>query len=77
MQSPPVVERGVLQTIRDGSGPFQVTNPAFRFRHTQAQARDHVPELGEHGTALLRELGLDDARVAELQAAGALGRATT
>ena len=58
MAAPPVVERGVLQTISDGSGEFQVTNPAFRFREAPAHARDSVPELGEHGPALLRGLGL-------------------
>ena len=63
MAAPPVVERGVLQTIRDGSGAFQMTNPAFRFREAPAHARDSVPELGEHGPALLRGLGLTAAQI--------------
>lgn len=72
MESPPVRERGVLQTIHDGSGSFQVTNPAFRFRDSPAHARDSVPELGEHGPALLRQLGVADDRVEDLMARGVL-----
>ena len=63
MAAPPVVERGVLQTIHDGSGAFQVTNPAFRFREAPAHARDSVPELGEHGPDLLRALGCTAAQI--------------
>jgi len=72
MRSPPVVERGVMQTIHDGSGSFKVTNPAFRFTHSPAHARDSVPELGEHGPELLRGLGLDKAEIDALAACGAL-----
>lgn len=68
MDSPPVVERGVLQTIRDGSGEFQVLNPAFRFRDAPAHARDRVPELGEDGPELLRQLGLNAAQIKGLVA---------
>jgi crotonobetainyl-CoA:carnitine CoA-transferase CaiB-like acyl-CoA transferase len=63
MAAPPVVERGVLQTIRDGSGAFQVINPAFRFREAPAHARDSVPELGEQGPELLRRLGLTEEQI--------------
>jgi crotonobetainyl-CoA:carnitine CoA-transferase CaiB-like acyl-CoA transferase len=72
MNAPPVVERGVLQTIHDASGSFQVTNPAFRFRDSPAHARASVPELGEHGPALLRQLGLGEAQLQELLAGGVL-----
>lgn len=72
MAAPPVVERGVLQTIHDGSGAFQVTNPAFRFREAPAHARDSVPELGEHGPGLLRQLGLSEAQIETLVEQGVL-----
>lgn len=72
MNAPPVVERGVLQTLHDGSGAFQVTNPAFRFRSSPAHARDSVPELGEHGPVLLRELGFSPDRIEHLLAHGIL-----
>ena len=72
MAAPPVLERGVLQTIHDGSGAFQVTNPAFRFREAPAHARDSVPELGEHGPELLRQLGLSEAQIETLVEQGVL-----
>lgn len=72
MAAPPIVERGVLQTVHDGSGAFQVPNPAFRFREAPAHARDSVPELGEHGPALLRQLGLGAAEVESLLERGVL-----
>ncbi len=72
MQAPPVAERGVLQTINDGSGAFQVTNPAFRFRHAPAHARNNVPELGEHGADVLRRLGVTEEELETLSRAGVL-----
>ncbi len=72
MQAPPIVERDVLQSIDDGSGPFKVTNPAFRFQRTVAQARNRVPDLGADGPDLLRTLGFDEAAVQAALAAGTL-----
>ncbi len=72
MALPPVAGRGVMQTIDDGSGLFKVPNPAFRFQHTAAHARDKVPELGADGPALLRALGCTDADIAALAAEGVL-----
>lgn len=72
MQAPPIVERNVLQSIDDGSGSFKVTNPAFRFKHTQAQARNAVPDLGADGPALLRQLGVDQASIDKALADGTL-----
>jgi crotonobetainyl-CoA:carnitine CoA-transferase CaiB-like acyl-CoA transferase len=72
MQLPPIVERGAMQTIDDGSGPFQVPNPAFRFQHSAAHARDHVPELGADGPALLQQLGCSVEDIAALRTQGVL-----
>ena len=72
MQLPPIAARGVMQTIHDGAGAFQVPNPAFRFQHSAAHARDSVAELGADGPALLRALGLRDADIDALCAQGAL-----
>ncbi|GAP37916.1 CoA transferase [Piscinibacter sakaiensis] len=72
MQLPPVVERRVMQTIDDGSGLFDVPNPAFRFKATAAHARNGVAALGEDGPALLRGLGLGDDAIDDLAARGVL-----
>lgn len=73
MQLPPLVERGALQTIDDGSGAFQVPNPAFRFAHTAAHARNRVAGLGEDGPALLADwLDWSGPRIAALREQGAL-----
>jgi crotonobetainyl-CoA:carnitine CoA-transferase CaiB-like acyl-CoA transferase len=72
MQLPPMLERGVMQTLSDASGTFSVPNPAFRFLQTSAHARNGVPELGADGPALLRELGCSDADIEDLQARGVL-----
>lgn len=76
MACPPVGERGTLQTIRDASGEFKVTNPAFRFRESAAHARAQVPEVGQDGPALLASLGYGPGAVEDLQKSGAL-RVTT
>ncbi|SFQ53013.1 Crotonobetainyl-CoA:carnitine CoA-transferase CaiB [Variovorax sp. OK605] len=68
MQLPPLVERQAFQTIDDGSGAFQVPNPAFRFSRTAAHARGGVPALGGDGPALLGELlGLSAERIDALR----------
>jgi len=72
MQLPPVVERGALQTIDDGSGPFEVPNPAFRFQNSVAHARATVPELGADGPALLHALGCSAGEIEALREQGVL-----
>jgi CoA:oxalate CoA-transferase len=49
-----------------------VPNPAFRFTHAAAHARDRVPDLGEDATDLLREIGCTDGDIAALRASGAV-----
>jgi crotonobetainyl-CoA:carnitine CoA-transferase CaiB-like acyl-CoA transferase len=72
MQLPPIVERQAMQTIDDGSGLFAVPNPAFRFLHTAAHARNSVSELGADGPDVLRGLGLGDDAIDALATEGVL-----
>lgn len=72
MQLPPIVERQAMQTIDDGAGLFAVPNPAFRFLHSAAHARNSVPELGADGPDVLRELGLSDDAIDALANDGVL-----
>jgi CoA:oxalate CoA-transferase len=68
MTLPPIQERGVMESIDDGAGPLRVPNPAFRFAHSAAHARNKVPALGEDGPRLLQQLlGLSRQRIAELR----------
>ncbi len=66
MHQPQVVERGTFSTARDRAGDFQVTNPPFKFARAAAGAGSIVPELGEHGPSILRDLlGYDEKRIAK------------
>lgn len=68
MALPPIQERGVMESIDDGAGPLHVPNPAFRFAHSAAHARNKVPALGEDGPRILQQLlGLSRQRIAELR----------
>ncbi|MHB8382017.1 MAG: CaiB/BaiF CoA transferase family protein [Candidatus Binataceae bacterium] len=43
---PHLEARGSFSTIDDGAGQMKVPNPAFKFAHSAARARDYVPTLG-------------------------------
>ena len=47
--------------------------PPVRFEKTAASVRRCSPAHGEHTAEVLREVGYDDQRIAELRAAGVLG----
>ncbi len=46
----------------------------IKFRHEPGQIDPHLDTLGESTTAVLRELGLDEAALAALQATEAIPR---
>lgn len=56
MADPSLVERGFLQTIEDGGGPYQVFGAPFKMSDCDVRARAHVPELGADLERYVREL---------------------
>ena len=53
-------------------GPIVTTASPLDFEKTKTGFRRHAPRLGEDGVEVLREAGLDDARIEALVAEGAL-----
>ena len=67
LQQPHLAERGSFETIDDGGGPLKVPNPAFKFAHGAARARNYVPALGADNASVLSSvLGYSKDRIAEL-----------
>ncbi|MCC5839725.1 MAG: CoA transferase [Opitutales bacterium] len=54
------------------AGRVCVTNIPFRMSATPGSIRRPAPLVGQHGREILRELGYNDARIAELEARGLL-----
>ncbi|MDE0943817.1 MAG: CoA transferase [Alphaproteobacteria bacterium] len=48
--------RGMMATIQDGAGGYQVPNPPFKFSDGTVGITPQVPGLGEHNDELLAEL---------------------
>lgn len=72
-REPQVRENALLLEWEDPLlGPLRQPRPAARFGATPAEAGRSVPRLGEHTNAVLSELGLDPAKIAELRGAGAV-----
>jgi itaconate CoA-transferase len=68
---PQLQARGRWQTIVSPAGELPALLPPGRSDRWQARM-DPVPGVGEHTDALLREVGLEDAEIAQLRAAGAV-----
>ena len=56
MADPQTQSRGVLSSVRDGAGEYQVPTVPFQMPGLNTQVRPHVPGLGEHTGAVLRDL---------------------
>jgi formyl-CoA transferase len=74
---------GTITTVQDNTlGPIRMQNLMFRLSETPGKVRHPGPRLGEHTDDVLREvLGLSEARLRELHAAGVIepqpGKAST
>lgn len=68
-----VVFNGTVVEVEHGTdGRVRGARPAARFSGSPAQTGGAAPRLGEHGAAVLAELGFAAAAVADFRAAGAL-----
>ncbi len=74
---PQVKARGSLVTMdHPYAGKVTMAGPSVRLSKTPGTVRTPSPNLGEHTEEVLREiLGLDAAKLTELRAAGAFGKA--
>lgn len=70
LEDPNVLARGMV--LRDANGRRHLGVP-IRFQDEPAQPQLTLAGLGEHTDAALRDVGYDDAAIAALRAAGALG----
>lgn len=71
MTDPQVLHNQALQQIDHGSaGTVRLARSAARFIGAAAPALQPAPHLGEHGRAVLQELGYDAARIGAVLAAG-------
>jgi crotonobetainyl-CoA:carnitine CoA-transferase CaiB-like acyl-CoA transferase len=65
--------RNMLTTIaRPDAGPLTQVRTPLHLSDTPGQIRTPPPRLGEHTDAILRELGYDDAAIADLRARGVI-----
>ena len=70
---PQLAHRGTMVPVRDAAGELRVPNLPYRLSDGRVEVGSHVPALGEHSEAVLRELaGLSGDR---LQAVIDRGRA--
>jgi crotonobetainyl-CoA:carnitine CoA-transferase CaiB-like acyl-CoA transferase len=76
LDDPHVQARGIVVEAPDAeAGSVLMHNVIPRLSATPGRLRRAAPALGEHSRELLRMLGYDDARVAELAAQGVIGGA--
>jgi len=73
IDDPQLAANGMVVEIEHAqAGTFRLPGTPVRLHGTPPVPRRFAPELGEHTVEILRELGYDDARLAELRQAGAL-----
>ena len=76
LEDPQVLENGYITNMDHPlMGPIRMSGPMIQMSDTPLAPQGPSPTLGQHTDEVLREeLGYDDARIATLREAGALGR---
>ncbi|MAG29281.1 MAG: formyl-CoA transferase [Deltaproteobacteria bacterium] len=68
LEDPQVTHRQTVRVMDDPRwGPVRYLAPPYDFSRTPASIDRHAPRLGEHSDEVLRELGLDQARIDALR----------
>ncbi|HZP56512.1 MAG TPA: CoA transferase [Dehalococcoidia bacterium] len=74
LEDPQVLENNFITSVEHPlMGPVRMAGPMVQMTETPLQVQGPSPTLGQHTDEVLREAGLDDARIAELRARGVLG----
>lgn len=77
LDDPQVLENDFVTSVDHPlMGPVRMAGPMVQMTETPLASQGPSPTLGQHTDEVLRELGLDDARIAALRAAGTLGSPT-
>ncbi len=71
---PQVQARELIKFVEypDGAQPVPVPNTPVRLSETSGEVRRRAPMLGEHTDAVLRELGFNDAEIADFRASSVI-----
>lgn len=71
LEDPQTLHNGMIAEVQyDGVGSMRLIGSPVHLSDAPLDIRIAPPRLGEHGEAVLRELGYDDAKIASLQDAG-------
>ena len=71
LKDPQTIHNGMVIEVRyDGVGPMKLVGSPVHLSETPLRIRHAPPRLGEHGTAILEELGYDADKIARLREGG-------